>query len=186
MYNTYPAPHAMPVSGNVVWPHDPSPSLELRSISNLQSRVYELEDELAKIKDDSYKPEIRHLGDEGSIVYKLNDIIAENNIWLVIMGTKGESFAANILFGSNVFKVLDKIHCPVLIIPQNATVEDFEKIGYATDLKSDDLSIIEWLKDLTEIFQIELFMMNVSAHNISVRSFNHSMIDKSSLLRSVA
>lgn len=167
LYNAYPLPSPMPGSDNIVWPHDPSPSLELQSISNLQSRVDELKNELTKIKRDNYKPEIRHLGDAGSLTHKLNDIAAENNIWLVVMGTKGESFADNILFGSNVFKVLDKIHCPVLIIPQNATCEDFEKIGYATDLRSDDLSIIEWLKELTEIFQIELFMMHVSADIVS-------------------
>ncbi len=167
LYNAYPVPATMPVSGNVVWPHDPSPSLELQSISNLQSRVDELKEELTKIKDDSYKPEIRHLGDEGSLTHKLNDIIVHDNIWLVVMGTKGESFANEVLFGSNVFKVLDATTCPVLIIPQNATCEDFEKIGYATDLKSDDLSIIEWLKELTEIFRIELFMMNVSADIVS-------------------
>lgn len=167
LYNAYPPLPAMPVSGNVVWPHDPSASLQVQSISNLQSRVYELEAGLTKIKDDSFKPEIRHLGDAGSLIHKLNDIAAENNIWLVVMGTKGESFADNILFGSNVFKVLDKIHCPVLIIPHNAIYENFEKIGYATDLKSDDLSIVEWLKELTEIFHIELFMMNVSADMVT-------------------
>ncbi len=167
LYNAYPLPATMPMSGNVVWPHDLSPSLELQSISNLQSRVDELENELTKINQDHYKPVIRHLGFAGSLIHKLNDVIVQDNIWLVIMGTKGESFADNILFGSNVFKVLDKIICPVLIVPQNATVEDFAKIGYATDLKSDDLSIIEWLKELTEIFQIKLFKMNVSADIIS-------------------
>jgi nucleotide-binding universal stress UspA family protein len=125
LYNSYPSPPAMPVSDNVVWPHDSSASLQLQSINSLQSRVYQLEAELTKIKDDSYKPEIRHLGDEGSLPHKLNDIATENNIWLVVMGTKGESFAGNILFGSNVFKVLDKIHYPVLIIPQNANVRRF-------------------------------------------------------------
>jgi nucleotide-binding universal stress UspA family protein len=167
LYNAYATSPAMPQSGNVVWPHDPSPSIQLRSISNLQSKIYELETELSKVKDPNYKPGIRHLGDEGVLTHKLNEIIAQENIWLVLMGTKGESFAQNILFGSNVFNVLDKINCPVLIIPKYATVEDFEKVGYATDLKSDDLWIIDWLKELTEIFQIELFMINVSDHIVS-------------------
>ena len=162
LYNSYPRPSPLPGSDNIVWPHDPPVSFELQSISNLQSRVYELKNELTKIQQGNYKPEIKHLGEAGSLTHKLNDIVADNNIWLVVMGTKGESFADNILFGSNVFKVLDKIHRPVLIIPQNATCEDFERIGYATDLKSDDLSIIEWLKELAEIFRTELFIMNVS------------------------
>ena len=98
------------------------------------------------------------------------------------MGTKGESFAGNVLFWSNVFKVLDKIHCPVLIIPQNATCEDFEKIGYATDLRSDDLSIIEWLRELTKIFRIELFVMHVSAEVISTEEDVSKTMTKQILL----
>ena len=63
----------MYVSDNVVWPHDPSLSLELQGISNLQSRVDE-KNQLTKIKLDNYKPEIRHLKDAGSFTHKLNDI----------------------------------------------------------------------------------------------------------------
>lgn len=168
LYNAYPPSATMSVSGNVVWPHDMLPSLELQSIGQLQSGADDLKNKLGKMKQGNYKPEVRHLGNEGSLTHKLNTIVAENNIWLVVMGTRGENFANNILFGSNVFKVLDKIHCPVLIIPENATCEDFQKIGYATDLKSDDLPVIDWLKDLTAIFQIELFMLHVSANNVLI------------------
>ena len=168
LYNAYPLPSAMPGSDNVVWPHDPSASLELQSISNLQSRVYELERELIKIKEDSYKPEIRHLGFAGSLIHKLNDIIVQDNIWLVIMGTKGEIFAANVLFGSNVFKVLDKINCPVLIIPENARFKDVEKIAYATDLRSTDLEIFKYLNELCEILKVDLSIVHVSPDTISI------------------
>jgi nucleotide-binding universal stress UspA family protein len=176
LYNAYPKPSPIPGSDNIVWPHDPSASLQLQSISNLQSRVYEMEAELIKIKDDSYMPEIRHLGDEGSLTHKLNDIIVQDNIWLVIMGTKGETFAGNVLFGSNVFKVLDKINCPVLIIPENARFVDVEKIAYATDLRSTDLNIFKYLNELCEILKVDLSIVHVSPDTSSIEETSNKEI----------
>lgn len=165
LYNTY-SRQREKISGNVVWPHS-TPSSELQSISNLQARVNELNHDLRKIKDNIHKPEIRHLGNAGSLAGKLNEIIAENDIWLCVMGTKGESFANNVLFGSNVFNVLEKINCPVLIIPKEAEYKKLKKIGYATDFRSSDVDIINWLYKLKDELKIALILVHVSADTIS-------------------
>lgn len=165
LYNTY-SRQREKISGNVVWPHS-TPSSELQSISNLQARVNELNHDLRKIKDNIHKPEIRHLGNAGSLPGKLNEIIAENNIWLCVMGTKGESFANNALFGSNVFKVLEEINCPVLIIPKEAEYKKLKKIAYATDFRSSDVDIIDWLYKLADPLKIGLILVHVSADTIT-------------------
>lgn len=165
LYNTY-SRQREKISGNVVWPHS-TPSSELQSISNLQARVNELNHDLRKIKDNIHKPEIRHLGNAGSLAGKLNEIIAENDIWLCVMGTKGESFANNVLFGSNVFKVLEKINSPVLIIPKEAQYKQLKKIAYATDFRSSDVDIINWLYKLADPLKIGLILVHVSADAIS-------------------
>jgi nucleotide-binding universal stress UspA family protein len=165
LYNAY-SRQREKISGNVVWPHS-TPSSELQSISNLQARVNELNHDLRKIKDNIHKPEIRHLGNAGSLAGKLNEIIAENNIWLCVMGTKGESFANNALFGSNVFKVLEKINCPVLIIPKEAEYKKLKKIAYATDFRSSDVDIINWLYKLADPLKIGLMLVHVSADTIT-------------------
>ena len=167
LYNAYPTPSHMRISGNVVWPHDTPISFELQSISNLEARISELKKELKLIKSDSYKPTIRHLGDAGNLAHDLNDVANKNNIWLVIMGTKGEGFANTLIFGSNVFKVLKNINHPVLIIPQNADIIKLRKIAYATDLRSPDLHIIEWLNELSEMLQAELLVTHISSDTLS-------------------
>lgn len=165
LYNTY-SRQRETISGNVVWPHN-TPSSELQSISNLQARVNELDHDLRKIKDDIHKPEIRHLGNAGSLTDKINEIIAENNIWLCVMGTKGESFSNNVIFGSNVFNVLEKIGCPVLIIPKEAEYKNLKKIAYATDFRSSDVSIINWLNEFADRLQIGLLLVHISADTIT-------------------
>jgi nucleotide-binding universal stress UspA family protein len=111
----------------------------------------------------AYKPSIDFLENEGGLTDKLNVVMTENNIWLLVMGTKGESFARNVLFGSNVYRVLDKINQPVLIIPKNAEYKNLKKIAYATDFKSSDLKIIEWLCEFAKTLEIKLSIVHVSS-----------------------
>ncbi len=87
-------------------------TLESESISNLQAQV----DELKKEMPQKFNLNLSYLLDAGTVTHKLKDIVNENKIWLVVMGTKGEGAINNLLMGSNVFKVLDNINCPVLII----------------------------------------------------------------------
>lgn len=165
LYNTYTHQRER-VGGNVVWPHG-NPSSELQSISNLQARVDELNRDLRKIRDKNYKPEIRHLGDAGSLTNKLNDVVAKNKIWLAVMGTKGESFASNVLFGSNVFKVLENMNCPVLVIPKDAEYKKLKKIAYATDFRSSDLDIIHWLYEFANPLKMRLVLVHISSDTIT-------------------
>ncbi len=161
LYNAYPM-HTAPLSNAVVWPHNAPLSPEMQSLSNLQAGVDALKDELKKTGDTFYTPEITHLGDAGSLPDLVNNVIAKHKIWLVIMGTKGEGFANTLVFGSNVFKVLDHINCPLLIVPENAELNALRSIAYATDLRNTDMDIVAWLKDMAEILSTGLSILHVS------------------------
>ena len=160
LYNSY-SRQREAVSGNVVWPHS-TPSSELQSISELQSRVNALNNEVRKDKTGSHRPEIRHLGNAGPLTDNLEKTITENDIWLTVMGTKGENFASNVVFGSNVFKVLEKINRPLLIVPKEAEFNNLQKIAYATDFRSSDAGIVKWLYELKQLLQVELLLVHVS------------------------
>lgn len=161
LYNAYPHPSSYAFNGNLVWPHDPPVSLEFKSISNLEARVQELREELAASPSTIYHPGISHLGNSGSLTDELHNVIAKNIVCMVVMGTKGEGFTNNLL-GSNVYKVLDNTHCPVLIIPENAHFESVKKVVYATDLKSDDASIKDWMANFAKCLCAELSIVHVS------------------------
>ena len=160
LYNSY-SRQREAISGNVVWPHS-TPSSELQSISELQSRVDALNNELRKDETGSHRPEIRHLGNAGPLTDNLEKTITENDIWLTVMGTKGENFSNNVVFGSNVFKVLEKINCPLLIVPKEAEFNNLQKIAYATDFRSSDADVVKWLYELKELLQVELLLVHVS------------------------
>ena len=73
------------------------------------------------------------------VLEAVKDAVYNNDITLIIMGTRGETNAANIIFGSNAVDIMEKIqHCPVLVIPEEAEFpkETKREIVFATDFKT--------------------------------------------------
>ncbi len=162
LYNAYPA-YSVPVSDTVVWPHDEVVSLEFQSLSNLRARVQELQEGLKMLPRDAFKPVLDHLSNQGRVEDRLKEVIKQQDVWLVVMGTKGESFASNAFFGSNVFKVLDTAGVPVLIIPTGSVCENLKNVVYATDFRNTDIGIIKWLRDFSQKIKTELSIIHVSS-----------------------
>ena len=161
LYNAYPLTSSSG-SKSILWPQETPASLELSSMSNLQSRVRELEEELDSTAATIYHPGISHLGGKGNLPDDLDSVIAKNTVWLVVMGTKGEGLANNVI-GSNVFQVLDNIHRPVLVVPEKALLEKVDNVTYSKDLKGNDAYINDWLVDFAECLGIEFSIIHVSA-----------------------
>jgi nucleotide-binding universal stress UspA family protein len=72
----------------------------------------------------------------------------EEEIDMIVMGTKGEHNLADKIFGSVTSNVIRDAKCPVLAIPEGTHDIEIRDIAYATDLKSDT---VESLKEVAEI-----------------------------------
>ncbi|WNH10650.1 universal stress protein [Thalassobellus suaedae] len=53
------------------------------------------------------------------LLEEVDKIVDEQNIDIIIMGTKGSSNIKNVTFGSHTLQVLRYVQCPVLAIPEN-------------------------------------------------------------------
>ncbi len=74
-----------------------------------------------------------------SVLDAAKEAVNKNDISLIVMGTKGESSAADKIFGSNAVQIMEKIqHCPVLVVPREAVFKKEKKreIVFATDFKT--------------------------------------------------
>ena len=63
-----------------------------------------------------------------NITDAINQAVALNNIELIVMGTKGATGAAKVVFGSNTIKVVRSATCPVLAIPENYIFQKIKSI----------------------------------------------------------
>lgn len=98
----------------------------------------------------------------GGIVESIDQQIEENNIDLVVMGTKGASGLDKIIFGSNTTRVIEKANCPVLAVPRDMPFEIPKRIVYATDFNNEELNHIQELATIANAFKAEIMMTHIT------------------------
>ncbi|WP_179333500.1 universal stress protein [Winogradskyella costae] len=86
-------------------------------------------------------------------LHSLIDVVVEKeNIDLIVIGTKGETKAKEILFGSNTVNTIKQVkNCPILVIPNKFDFVKPEQIAFPTDFNrvyGDELLPLKQLADL--------------------------------------
>lgn len=90
---------------------------------------------------------------------------------LVVMGSKGASGLSEIFIGSNTEKVIRHAHSPVLTVKGPTKLEDLKTMVYATDCTVEQGQLIEHIKGLQEILDLQLYLVRViTPYNFLVKS----------------
>lgn len=100
--------------------------------------------------------------ESGSLSFNVEHLVEELGIDMVVMGTKGASGISAAIIGSNTSDVIQAATCPVLAVPESATIELPTQILFATDNKGlSDASVITSLTDIAKKFKSHIHLMNV-------------------------
>ncbi|RNC87750.1 MAG: universal stress protein [Winogradskyella sp.] len=105
--------------------------------------------------------------------------IAQFNIDLVVMGTKGATKAKEILFGSNTVNVFKKIkECPVLVVPDEYDFETPKQIVFPTDFNRFYGEELISLKRLAELHNSKIKILHINEENnlSDIQNYNFSML----------
>ena len=70
----------------------------------------------------------------GFFTDQLKEFVKKKNIDLIIMGTKGASGLKSVSIGSNTGNVITKVPCTLMAVPEDATYEKIEEIGFPSVL----------------------------------------------------
>ncbi len=139
-------------------------ALESMTIPEPGERLYEEAKEksekgLTKIlerlsfRDDNPDHKFFMVSQFNSLLEGIKNLVDKKDIELIVMGTKGDSDAANIIYGNNTVLVMEKMRsCPVLAIPKEACFKTPKEIVFPTDYKTHFKR--RELKYLIEIAQI--------------------------------
>ena len=71
----------------------------------------------------------------GSAEYEIKELCKIKKPFAVVMGTHSSSLLDRFFLGSTTVYSAKHLHCPVLVIPSNATYKPIKKIALASDLK---------------------------------------------------
>lgn len=108
----------------------------------------------------------------------INEVVADKEVYMVVMGTKGATGAREILWGSNTVHALKSIKCPLLIIPEKYTSKKPKHILFPTDFNFNyPLSILKVVRDICSLNEAKLHVLHMlTDHKIKHEISNHKKL----------
>ncbi|MCJ7465606.1 MAG: universal stress protein [Maribacter sp.] len=93
--------------------------------------------DILELHNDNPKHTFHTISTFNSLLYAIKDTIAKNDIDIVVMGTKGETGAASVVFGTNTVNIMEKVtECAVLAVPEVVRFVKPKEIVFPTDYKT--------------------------------------------------
>lgn len=98
----------------------------------------------------------------GDVINVVDDYSNENNIDLVVMGTKGASGIKEVLIGSNAEEVVKHSDKSVLIVPEKANAFSITKVAFAADFQNiENEKLIDPYLSFIQKFEAETLLINI-------------------------
>lgn len=86
----------------------------------------------AEFKDRQHKAE--SIFCTGGFIENIRKIVENQNIDLIIMGTKGTNNSTKMPIGTNTQNVITKVQCPVMVVPNATEFSPIREVVFPTDL----------------------------------------------------
>lgn len=134
-----------------------------------QSRMQEILERLKKsslLQNIPIKSRIK----KGKMASLVKQMVKEEGIDLIIMGTKGASGLKKILMGSNTAEVIEKADVPVLCVPEKATYNGLKKIVFTTDIRNYNLPALEESVEFAQKIDAEVIITHVGDTELDKRN----------------
>ncbi|MDX1363193.1 universal stress protein [Arenibacter latericius] len=130
----------------------------------LQKAEKSLKKVLKSLKDFSPNPnhKVKSLAVFGDLVDEVNDLVNQENIDIVVMGTRGATNDRKLTFGSNTLHLLKYVHCPVLAIPEGYVYHPPKEILFPTNyMVPNKRRELKLLCDMTGSFRSTMHLLYI-------------------------
>lgn len=117
-----------------------------------------------QLRTESGYSKIEYRTSSGFAVDEIMELVEQEDIDLVVMGTRGAGKLQSILIGSNTADVINHCHCPVLAIPEYARFVRPSKLVFATNYAENDFQSLYMMVDMFRPFNPEIQVVHVEEH----------------------
>ncbi len=192
LFNAFLIPADIPMAAaQMAWPVYEYEEIKTDTENNLMKFCNKLKHEVkARPLPGTFMPAITCLCEEGPVVDALPTLSKDKNIVLLVAGTHGSDAISTFVLGNNSRELIDDTTLPLLLVPENASIENIEKIVFATDLDINDVKYINALAGLANKFSANIMIANVNPenpadtnHNKAENSFMQEMVLKANYRR---
>lgn len=103
------------------------------------------------------------------LVETIRKQISENEIDIIVMGTKGDSQSNQDEMGSHTYEVITKVKCPIMVIPENAHFNRIRNVAFITDYNCIYRTrVINTLSEALQLHKSPLRVLHIRAHKMSL------------------
>ncbi len=133
--------------------------------------VHSTRERLEKLAEASYMKGVRAetVMRLGNPYHGIRSIVTEEDVDLVVMGTKGISGFREMLIGSNTEKVVRYAKCPVLTVHARPESFDYKNIVYATDMNDAEKGFVETVKETQKMYDAKIHLVRINTPNNFVK-----------------
>ena len=135
-------------------------TVELGSFDNFKDNIPQLRQ--IAVENDLNEIPIKFILEEGNFLYILREIIGEESVDFVVMGTDGNSGIEKMLFGSNTINAITSMKVPILSIPHGMSFKGFKNIGFTTVFDQKDKDALKYLIEIANRHHAKIHCMHVS------------------------
>lgn len=137
----------------------PLSDLENEAARRLGEMVLEITEWLEKERFRMLK--VGHQVSTGFAAEEIARVASKDHHDLIVMGTHGTGVLEGMILGSNASAVLQRVECPVLVVPENAEFEGFRRMVYASDFHEINAKAIQVLTRFASHFNAEIHVLHV-------------------------
>ena len=99
----------------------------------------------------------------GTAFHGIRDIITEQKVDLVVMGTSGRTKIVEGMFiGSNTERVVRHSKCPVLTVHKKPATTDFKNIVYATSMSKDEETFSRIVRTTQQMYDATVHLVRIN------------------------
>lgn len=106
-----------------------------------------------KMEDDGYR--VATLVKQGFISDEINNVIKEEKVDYIVMGSHGASGILEKLVGSTAAYVMEQAECPSFIIPHSYKMKEINRVAFAHQLESPDVEHLKTAFELTKFLGVD-------------------------------
>src|SRR5688572_32365069 len=98
----------------------------------------------------------------GTAFHGMRDIITEQKVDLVVMGTAGQTKLQEMIIGTNTEKVVRHSKCPVLTVQKKPVTTDFKNIVYATSMSKDEEVFSRIVRSTQQLYDSTVHLVRIN------------------------
>lgn len=114
-----------------------------------------------------YRPVISDVDASEMKTQDITSLITEKNIWLMVKGIEQGHITHEHLTDINVQAILNRVACPLMLIPYQYKKIDFRNITYTVDMRYCRTPVLKFLAEMANIYQANLVIEHFSATGLT-------------------